>query len=264
MQPRSLAKRASDLARRIYASLPWGLRVANFFMRLASDMIDAFGRIVLAEMIKRGVTDLPDIGDVPALSWQEKLQKLGTRAADRLPKNYGRKFGQMCWNVMLAKTKNPEMVEELMTWTIERLLANPHVIREGVTRAEAEGFILMMLKNRAKDIWKSQGRRRDINVPELRDEEGVTIDVMDPNSFKELAEMLPEHTLRAIIRDLEAIHPNAAAYIDLAFQGYDDKEIAENAMLPAMERAVTPAALNKWKKKWLPRIQQVMKKYLDR
>ena len=264
---RLLAKKASDLARRIYASLPWGVRVANFFLRLGSGIVDAFGQVAYAEFIKRGITGLPDIGNDPAASWQERLLKAGPKAGDRVPRGYGRKYAQMIWNVMLSKTKNPEMVEELMTWAVEHLIAHPAVIKEGVSRQEAEAFVLMMLKNKSTDMFRSQGRRKKIEGPSTTvDDEGeqVTLDVMDPNAFKELAEMMPEHTLKAIVHDLEALHPNAAAYIDLAFQGYEDREIAQNAMLPNMDQAVSPQALNQWKKKWLPRIQQVVMKYLDR
>lgn len=250
-----IIKRAADLRRKIHASQPWGFRVASFFFRISSDIIDAFGRVVYAEFVKRGVQDLPDIGDVPALAWQDKLLKLRSRAGDKLPRSYGRKFGQMAWNVVLSKARNPEVVEDAMTAVIEKLLKNPTVIREGVTRAEAEGFVLKALKNEAIDLLRKQTRRR---------EEGeFTRDIADPDTLRQLEDMLPPTVLREIIRDLDRVHPSAAAYVELVFQDYDDREIAQNAMLPHMDGPVSPQALLNWKNRWLPKIKNIIHKHLQ-
>jgi DNA-directed RNA polymerase specialized sigma24 family protein len=260
-----LAKRAADLRRRIFSSLPWGFRVASFFLRLSSGIIDAFGRVVAAEFIKRGVEGLEPIGDEPALAWQDKLKALGSRAGDKLPKSYGRKFAQMAWNVVLGKSRNPEVVEEAMTLVIEKLLKNPTVIREGAMRQEAEGFILKMLKNEATDLLRSKGRRQQREESLVVEDEGESVsrDFMDPSALREIGEMLPEREIREIIRDLDRLHPNAATYIELVFQGYEDREIAENAMLPQMDRAVSPQALFNWKKRWLPKIKEVVLQHIQ-
>ena len=56
-----LHRQAVDLSRRIYASLPWGFRIARLFEVLAADSLDAFGRVVTAQMVLAVVRGIPDI-----------------------------------------------------------------------------------------------------------------------------------------------------------------------------------------------------------
>ena len=44
---RALIARANELNRRIYSSLPFGYRLANFLVKLSLDTAETFGRIML-------------------------------------------------------------------------------------------------------------------------------------------------------------------------------------------------------------------------
>lgn len=258
-----LAARASKLSRKVYASLPFGYRLARFLLRLASGIVDAFGRVVAAEMIKRGVTDMPDIGSDPAVSWQEKLLKLGPRAGDALPRSYGRKFAQTCWNVGLAKTRKPDVVEEILTSVIEKLVSRPTLIHEGVTRAEAEAFILTLIKNEIIDIQRSKSRWQLSPLGEETEEGDFTGDMLDPESLQRLEDAIPASKLQAILRDLERVHPSASEYVRLMLDGYDKNEIAQKALLPHMRGPAAPQALTNWEKRWVPEIRDVFNRHLE-
>jgi DNA-directed RNA polymerase specialized sigma24 family protein len=270
MQPKLLAKQAFDLSRRIYASLPWGFRIADFFLKLASGIVDAFGRVVYAEFIKRGVTGMPDIGAESAAEWQGKLKALGTRAGDKLPRGYGREFGKKAWRIMLSKTRKPEMVEELMTWVIEKLLSQSETIRERVNLAEAEGFILTILKNKAKDEWRSQGRLKEEGLGEENEEGDFSGDFLDPHALHRLEQAYSKNWLEKILQearsDLEKIHPDAPLYIDLSLQGYTLKEIVGDyriglpSMLPHVQKKpVTPQA---WEHRTKVNILRVLQQHM--
>lgn len=267
MQPKLLSKRAEDLRRRIFASLPWGYRLASFLLRLSSSILDAFGRVMYAEFIKRGVTDMPDIGGQPAASWKERLDKAGPRAGDMIPRGTGREFAQKAWKILLSQTKNPEMAEEVMTLVIEKIIKNPKLVKAEPLRV-AEGYIITALKATYIDRVRFEKRRKQISGPSLtvEDESGesVTLDPEDPSSWKQVGELLPESELREIIRDLERLHPSAAAFVDLSFQGYTPTEMARQGLLPHLEGQPTSVQnVHQWIQKWKPRIQQVLQKHID-
>lgn len=268
MQPKRLIKWASDLQRRIYASLPWGYRLANFLVRFSSSILDAFGRVMYAEFIKHGVTDMPDIGGQPAVAWKERLDKAGTRAGDMIPRGTGKDFAQKAWRVLLSQTKNSETTEEVMTLVIEKIIKNPNLIKPETLRS-AEGYIIQALKATHIDRVRADKRRKEIIGPSLTVEDAesggdIVLDPEDPSSWKEIGEMIPESELREILRDLKSLHPSAAAFVDLSFQGYTPTEMAREGLLPHLEGQPTSVQnVHQWIQKWKPRIQQVIQKHID-
>jgi DNA-directed RNA polymerase specialized sigma24 family protein len=268
MQPKLLIKWASDLRRRIYASLPWGLRLGIFLRRLSSSIIDAFGRVMYAEFVKRGVVGMPDIGGQPAASWREKLEKAGTRAGDMVPRGTGREFAQKAWRILLSTTRNPSITEEVMTTVIEKFIKSPNLIQEGSTLRFAEGYVIQALKSHFIDYDRSERRRTRLQGPSLTVEddsgEDVVLDVEDPDSWKQIGGLLSPVGLREIHRELERIHPSAAAFVDLSFQGYTPIEMARGAMLPHLEgKPTSPSNVYQWIERWKPRIQEVIQKHID-
>jgi len=267
MQPKLLYKQADDLRRRIYASLPWGYRLASFLLRLSSSILDAFGRVIFAEFIKRGVKDMPDIGGQPAAAWRDKLLKAGTRAGDMIPRGTGREFAMKAWRVLLSQTKNPEMTEEVMTLVIEKIIKNPSLIKPESLQV-AEGYVITALKATYIDKVRYEKRRKDVRGPSLtvEDESGdaITLDPGDPSSWKEVGQLIPESELREILHDLERLHPSAAAFVDLSFQGYTPTEMARQGLLPHLEGQPTSVQnVHQWIQKWKPRIQQVLEKHIS-
>lgn len=262
MQQR-LASRASDLSRRIYASLPWGLRVANLFMVLASSTQDAFGRVVYAEFIKRGVEGMPDIAGEPASAWQERLLKLKTRAGDRVPRGYGLAFAKKVWGIAMGKARDPNLVEDVMVRAMEKLLKmKPDTIREGAPLPEAEGFIISMVKNDILDQFRAQKRRPQLGLGEKDEEGDYSGDVLDPNWGETYSRAGLERTLQEARRDLEGVHPDAAAYIDLSLQGYPDKEIL--LKLDMKNTKGTPMTPQTWEFRYKDKIREVLRKHMEK
>lgn len=74
-----LLRRAVDLSRRIYTSLPWGYRIAELFTVLAGDSLEAFGRVIYAEFIKSVVRGMPDVapGRRPSISSGYRTKRRG-------------------------------------------------------------------------------------------------------------------------------------------------------------------------------------------
>ena len=259
-----LASRASDLSRRIYASLPWGLRVANFFMVLASSTQDTFGRVVYAEFIKAGVDGMPDIAGEPAASWRDRLLKLHTRAGDKVPRGYGLDFARKVWGIALKKSRDPSLVEDMMDRALEKILAGKVIIREGASLHEAEGFVITMVKNDLLDQFRAQKRGPQLGLGEKDEEGDYSGDVLDQEAFDALGDMLTPSVMQEILRDVAGVHPSAPAYIKLRMEGYDKNEIARGGMLPHMKGPASPQAITNWEIKWLPKVKTVIEKHLGR
>jgi len=254
MQTTRLASQATALSRRIFASLPWGYRLAHLLTKFAVDTQEAFGRFAYAEFLKAGVEGLPDIGGQPALSLRDKIQ--GPRAADKLPRGYGRDFGTKVWKVALAKYHNPEIVEDAISRVMMKLVAGDARIREGSPLKVAEGFLITAVLNTATDLL----RKKKWESPSLvrRDEEsgGYTeIDITDPGAFKDLEHMLPRSEMMKVMRDLKQVHDRAPSWVEAQLDGLSNIEIAS-------EWGVSPAAVSQWVKKYEPQIEAVFNKYL--
>lgn len=245
-----LATRAGSLNRRIFASLPWGFRVAHLFQKLAMDMAEILGRVAYAEFIKAGVVGLPDINGQPALELADKFK--GTRAADRLPKGYGKAFGTKAWRIALSKLRNPEVVEEAASLLMSKIIMGKFGIQEGVDLRMAENLVITSLINAGKDTQRNRNRQ-ERSLPQ--DDEGVALDIEDPRAFKELGDMLPQSEWASILRELERIHDKAPAWVEAQLEGVSGVELAESW-------GTEPAYIINWKKRYLPAIKEVIYEHL--
>lgn len=249
-----LASAATKLSRTIFASLPWGFRLAHLFSKFAIDTQEAFGRFAYAEFLKAGVEGLPDINGQPALSLRDKIQ--GPRAADKLPRGYGKAFGTRVWKIALAKFHNPEVVEEAVSRVMVRLVAGEMRIRENSDLRSAEGFLVTSVLNAATDVLRSQLRKRETpSHMENDDGEQTEIDIADPHAFKELERSVPPSEMAKILRELKQVNERAPAWVEAQLDGLSNVEIAD-------EWGVSPAYVTKWTRTYLDRIQAVFTKYL--
>jgi len=264
MSQQRLASRASDLSRRIYASLPWGLRVANFFRVLASSTQDTFGRVVYAEFIKAGVEGMPDIAGEPAASWRDRLLKLHTRAGDKVPRGYGLDFAKKVWGITLQKSRDPSLVEDMMIRALEKILAGKVTLREGASLHEAEGFVITMIKNDILDQFRAQKRAPQLGIGEKDEEGNYSGDVLDPDTLQAIGDTLSPSDMNEILRDAAKIHPSAPAYIKLRMEGYDITAIARGGLLPHMEGPSAVQNITNWELRWLPKIKAVFEAQLGR
>ena len=251
-----LAAQASKLSRRIFASLPWGFRLAHLLTKLAVDTQEAFGRLAYAEFLKSGVTGLPDIKGMPALSFRSEIQ--GPRAADKLPKGYGKPFGIKVWKIALSKFYQPELVEEAISHVMIKLVSGGVNIREGTDLKQAEAFIITSVMNAATDALRKKKREAPSRSLIQDDGEGGVeeVDISDPHAFRDLERMIPQSEMGKIMQELRRINERAPAWVEAKLDGLSDREIAE-------EWGVTPSAIINFKNRYFDKIEAVFNKYLS-
>lgn len=248
------------LNRRIYASFPMGYRIAHVMLRLASDTIDTLGRFIAAEFIKAGLQGLPDINGEPAEAWKEKV--VGPSGPNKLPRNYGREFAKQIYARLMSKSGGKiELVEDVLSELMLKLLKGGARISESHTLKEAQGYVQVAADHLLLDTLKSQRRKHNLNMPMLVDEEGATFDVSDPNSFKDLNDLLPTAELNRMFSELERYHPRAKQWVQFQFEGMTDKEIGEQ--WGDEGDPISKSGIKMWENKHLPKIKQIMTKYLQ-
>lgn len=260
---RTLLARANRLNHRIYASLPFGQRVSHLFLKLAGDILDAFARVVSAEFIKRGVVGMEEIRGEPVEVWADRLRRLGPRAGDALPRGYGRSFAQLVWRIGLRRSGRPDLIEEVMTSVIEKLIARPTYVREGVSLPEAQGLVIKMVKNEIIDAQRMGNRWRMDPLGDETDEGDFTGDMLDPRTLRKLEDQLTPSKMNRIVEDLARVHPSASEYVRLMLEGYTKREIAQGALLPHMRGPTSPQALTNWEIDWLPKIRKVFQRHME-
>jgi hypothetical protein len=258
----TLAASALDLRRRVYASLPWGFRLANLLMRVSSNT-DAFGRVAYGLFLMAGVTELPSIDGKPP----EVFEPDTFRDIDKfLPREYGKAYGEKVYRALLKSFRNPSFVEDIMSMGLIKVM--DAISNKGgtllshlrwKTKAEAENFLLRMMINMGIDVT-----RRENKSLSIVDEEGEDRIIEDPQAFKQLEDLLPEKEMAQIKHELEKIDerlaPDIDLYFDLLLEGYKDSVIVRDKMLPFLqERQMTQS---NWSRTYKERIKEVLRKHL--
>lgn len=248
-----LAAEATKLSRTIFASLPWGFRLAHLFEKFAVDTQEAFGRFAYAEFLKAGVEGLPDINGQPALSLRGEIQ--GPRAADKLPRGYGKDFGKKVWTFAFHKFRDMELVEDGISHVMMRMVKGEVQVREGSTLKSAENLIVTSVLNATMDALRAKKRAAPSLMRE-NDEDGYAeIDIADPHAFKELEQMLPRSEMARLMNDLKSIQDRAPSWVEAQLDGLTDRELAT-------EWGTTPSYLINWKKRYLEEIHEVIRRHL--
>lgn len=249
-----LAAHAIKLSRTIFASLPWGFRLAHLLTKLAASTHEVFGRFIYAEFLKAGVVGLPDVNGVPALSLRSEIQ--GPRAADKLPRGYGKDFGEKVWRTLLVKIHNPEIAEEAISRMIMKATEGSLQIREGTDIRSAEGLIIKSAINAALDAVKYERYRIGPSHPNPNENDDESeVDITDPRGFHELEHRVTHSDMAKILRELKQVNDRAPAWVEAQLEGLSNVEIAE-------EWGVSPAYVTKWTRTYTDRIQTVFNKYL--
>jgi hypothetical protein len=284
--------RLASVNRKIYASLPWGYRVANMLFKLASSDIspatfEALGRVVAAQFILAGVEGLPDIKGTPASSYASVVT--GPRGADKLPRGYGQSFGRTLYMGALRKYRLQDVVDMAVGGLVEKMVRGKVNIKQGLSVPEALKYIVFVFNNLCKDGLMSYKRQMggDTNrtCPECgytsrknlkgstfqcqqcgyskslggetslpTDSEGVEMDLEDPRSWQFLDSILPQHTLNKLLVDLSKISPKVSEWLQAQLDGTPDRDLAERW-------GVTPSAVSQFKSKMIPQIRNIFQKY---
>lgn len=227
MNPRvaKLVTAAHAVRRRIWASLPFRVRVAELFIRLAEGTADAFGLGVYDIFKKQGVEGLPT---TPS-EFRHEAKQFGGLAYKTLLAKWGRQFGSDIEDIM-------------MDFMLRLHKGGASNIKPGTTLNHARGIVMMGLDNQAKNHRKYRQRRPSESLTH-RDEGGgeVVVDPGDPNALKKLEREVGEHELLTKLEhmkhDLEKAHPDALLYLQLVIKdGLNDKEIIGDSRegLPSM------------------------------
>jgi DNA-directed RNA polymerase specialized sigma24 family protein len=241
-----LARRATALSRRIYGSLPWGYRIAGLLVVLSGDSLDAFGKVIAGEMILAVVRGMPDVGGRPAFDWIREVQ---TEGAEVLPPGTGRQFAAKVYKVLLTRFGSPDVAQEAMSNVLLQVARHKLHIKNGASVHEAESYVITIALNAARDILRAQGRRRENPLVRDRDDDEVTIDVEDPESFRNLDQAITRDQMGRMLRDLEEVHPRAPDYVRALLDGDSATEIAE-------DWRVTPSYVSKFKRLVGPEIRR--------
>lgn len=249
-----LASRARALNRRIYASLPYGYRVANLLLKLAAGSEEAFGRFVYAQFVELGVTDMPEVRGMPAESFKGRLK--GPRGPDRLPRGYGHAFGKRAFNLARSKfgVKNMEVIETGAALLYSKFLRGKVYIQEGTPLPQAEKITLAVFMNSIRDAFDSfevQNRgTTSLGIDPLE------LDLYDPDSWREVEQAIPANTLSRIMNEVGRIHPRAADWVEAKLEGLSSRDIAS-------EWGISAPRVSQIEKAIVPRIYEVFQKYLE-
>lgn len=247
-----LRRRASDLSRGIYASLPWGYRVAGLLVVLAADSLDAFGRVTMAQMILAVVRGLPDVGGKPASDW---IQDVYRKGPDVLPPGTGRHFAQKVYKILLSRFSDPEIADEAMSRVMLQATRDKLHVHNGADMKNAESYLITACLNAARDVLRSRSRRREESLNRDHDDEQGTKDVEDPEAFAELDKLLRPSELKGVLQALRDVHPRAPDWLTARLDGDSGQEIAA-------EWGTTPSYVSKWQRIYVPVIRKVVEHHL--
>lgn len=247
-----LHRRAINLSRKIYASFPWGFRIAELFSVLAADSLDAFGRVATAAMVLAVVRGVPDIGGKPASDW---IQDVHRRGADALPSGTGRHFASKVYKILLTKFGNAEVAEEAMSKVMLQAARGKVHLHNGSDIHDAESYVITIALNAARDLLRGQGRRREDSLVRDRDDEPREIDVTDPEAFRDLDKSMSPSDMTRLLQDAGRVSPRAREYLESVLRGDTQSEWAR-------ELGVTDAAVSKFVRKIRPTLKKVLEDHL--
>ena len=260
-----LVTASTALRRKIWASLPFRVRLADVFSRLASSGTDAFGKVMFGEFLQRGVVGLPDIHGKPALEMAG-----GRNITNKLPPGYGRAFGKQCFVMLMGWVHNPEVAEEIMSeFAVDFLESGSKHLREGSSLQEAESYVLRGLKNENLNRLRlHENARRDRNTFRTNDDDEESVFEHMPTFDETTVEKLfDERMLPKVRQKLHAIHPDAEQYVKLMLDGHSDREILgdpEHGEPSLLKHPFTnlgkPLNENNWGASYKPKIFNILKK----
>jgi len=257
-----LIQASGSLRRQIWASLPFSVRLADFFSRMAVSTTEAFGKTIYGEFLAHGITDgMPDINGEPASEFDATRKPI----ANYLPRGYGREYGKSVFRKLMSKFhQGPQVTEQVMLdFLVDFLGGGSDALKESYSRRSAERYVMNKLewntknyirkKKETSDVYFSQGQERRHEIP-VFDEE---------TAERELMRQLPRLKSR-----LKAIHPDALLYIKLSLiEGYSDREIIgdvargiESKLTDPYTRQGKPLTEASWGMTYKPKINALLQK----
>lgn len=273
MTPQSkIAARANGLSRNIYASLPFKYRIARLLvvqLRLAGMLEASYGRLMYAEFIKAGVTDMPDVeltrkvgpysrGEVVAAEdLREYFLAKGKQAVSFLPEKYGSRLGHQMWTISKSLVKSETNVQEVMQQVAVELTAGTKQTIKALPLSSAESYVKDRVKRRSIDLIRSTKRQSN---PVVDKEISEHINISAPNAVHKLWTDLGASGRReiqkALHRDVDRRHPEWAwEWIEAQLEGLSNRDLAA-------QWGVAPSMVTQWVQRYLPAIRDVFEEFL--
>jgi hypothetical protein len=215
----ALTARADSLCRDIYASLPFEVRLADLFTKLALDSVETLGRALGAEFLLRGVKDMPD----PGPTWNPQARN----PALTLPHTYMKEFASGAYGMLIKKFHDPSVADEAVQRFLLKLTTT-HVIKP-VPRRSAESFVRDGLIKAALDVVRHRRRVEEPEVPldEPRGDGRTLAELLDdPRALRDMQRELSPRIWRLWMAYLaKHVHVDIPRYIAFSMQGFTDAEI---------------------------------------
>jgi hypothetical protein len=183
MDRTALFHRAAEIRRKIFASLPWGIRLAIVFSEIASDTgyLQLWGKYIGAEFLRSGVVGMPDPGP--------NFKPAHRNPAATLPNGYMAKFIGSVYGLLLKNYHNPSLAEEAIENYVAKMVAKAKdggSMIKAVPLASAESYvrhgIILEAKSLARELLKEQARTESL---EDTGDEGTSVrrDIADPHAL---------------------------------------------------------------------------------
>lgn len=222
-----LIQASLELRRKVLASRPWGLRVANllFQVRFASDA-SVFGQSIYGLFLLYGVEGMPPAPFIPKT----------TRDISRL-RGYGKEFGQKAFNHALrlykADAMKMERAGEALSMAYLKLFSDPNLANtlNGKPLAYAENYVYATIKSVAFSEMRKEKIRQHSDIEDM---------IQEPSTWGHFSDVIPVEEQDDLIRDLERsvnlnTFPDIVEYFKLLMNGYNTQEIARDSMLPSLQ-----------------------------
>ncbi len=242
---RLLVASVNVLSRKIFASLPFGIRLAAIYQKLATSIGDLFGRTVYAIALYHGVKGLPDIKGAPASNYGPKggeslktfVDKFTLRPVER---EYGAKFGRQIF-ATLKKNAGETQAEDILLDLMGELL-NPSSKISSYFKTESISQIEQVLYRSAKNSFQDELRKQKHRKtdPFKVDDEGAEIEI--PDSAADVGKMdLTKADENALLDFIEKEgprigRPDLDTYFELLRDGFDSNDIYRWHLLPSMQK----------------------------
>lgn len=269
--------RSARIARAIFASLPFPVRLAYVFSVLANTDLKALGRALGVIFIKKKIQGLPDIHGKPALEFPvEQLESQHKDPSKYLPTDYLHDFSQRVRQEMLSKFKSDDLVDVIISNWLFRFIVRGgwRTLREGDNFSTVLNHTMVSMKNEGINELKKRDRSRGKSIDQTDEEGRPTLVLKDPHeNAEEVYENLPMSDIPKVRKILEdRVHPDAPRYLDLLLEGWtaseilgfaNGKENSREVMLPHLKERGLMAPYKTWKTNYEPQIRRVLLKFVD-
>lgn len=239
----SLLVRSSELQRRLFASLPWGFRLASVFLVLADDYITDYAESLRAIFEAAGVKNIPD-----------DLRSLAKVIYGKFMKQVGR----------------PDRVEDAMQDLVVDLVKN-QVIKP-VEFTAAKSFLMGRVQYRILEM-RNKGKKKEVSTTTPEGDLLTLVDETfesspywneDPNQFATIEATFPEGVWeREVLPAVAKVHPDMMLYFQLLAEGHKGKHIVERGMLPTYQAEVEKKGLRSPWPNWSAKVQKTRKMISD-